>query len=104
MAVCLEGKALTWYQLLEVQKPISGWETFKKELFGRFHGPQMSDLCEKMMALRHTMTMDYYREKFKALTVPLKDVSEEVFVKAFKNGLRPDIRADLHLFEARSLA
>lgn len=42
--------------------------------------------------------MDRYGEEFNALMAPLKDASEELLVGAFKNGLRPDIRALLHLF------
>lgn len=97
VAVCLEGRALTWYQWLETRSPI------KKALFGRFQGPRMGDLYERVMALRQVSTVDSYREEFEALTAPLKNASEEVLVGAFKNGLKPEIQAELHLFSPTHL-
>lgn len=49
------------------------------------------------------MTVDCYREEFKALIAPLKDAFEEVLIGAFKNGLQLDICANHHLFRAGSL-
>lgn len=60
-------------------------------------------ICTRVMGLRLITMVDCYCEEFEALTAPLKHASEEVLVGAFKNGLRPKIRAELHLFEARSL-
>lgn len=35
--VCLEGKALNWYQWVETRAPIREWSEFKQELLRRFH-------------------------------------------------------------------
>lgn len=63
----------------------------------------MGDAYEKVMALWQESTVEHYREEFEALTAPLKDAFEEVLIGAFKNGLNPQIRVDLHLFRAGSL-
>lgn len=76
---------------------------FKRELFGRFQGPQMGNLYEKVLALQQSSKVDCYREEFKALTAPLKNAYEEVLVGPFKNGLKPEIRAELYLFGLGSI-
>lgn len=35
-ALCLEGKALAWYQWRETRYPIRSWEEFKDRLLERF--------------------------------------------------------------------
>lgn len=44
-----------------------------------------------------------YREKFKLLSAPLRDVPDEMLVGAFLSGLQEEIRADVRLMHPRGL-
>lgn len=76
VAVCLEGKALN--QWLEVRKSIRDWDAFKRKLLDRFQGSQIRDTYEWIMTLRQDLTVDHYKEDYKALMASLKDASKEV--------------------------
>lgn len=63
----------------------------------------MGDAYERIMTLRQESNVEHYKEVFEALTTSLKDAYEEVLIGAFKNRLKLEIQADLHLFWAGSL-
>lgn len=56
-----------------MQKPIKGWNEFKKELIERFQNSQTGDIYEQVMALQQNSTMSKYREEFEILTASLTD-------------------------------
>lgn len=41
VVICLEGKAINWFQWLDARKPIGSWRDFKQALLNRFHKSQM---------------------------------------------------------------
>ena len=47
--------------------------------------------------------MEEYRERFETLSAPLKEVTEEVLVGAFLNGLNEDIKCDVKLMHPTNL-
>ncbi|KAF7810468.1 1-phosphatidylinositol-3-phosphate 5-kinase [Senna tora] len=71
-AMCLEGRALIWYQYIEVRQPIQSWTKFKKEVIERFRHFQQGDAYEQLMMVEQETTMTEYREQFEALTAPLR--------------------------------
>lgn len=101
--VSLEGKALTWFQWADARTPIQSWTEFKTEVVERFHYKQMGDEWEQLLALKQMGTMEEYRERFETLSAPLKDVTEEVLIGAFLNGLDEDIRCDVKLMHPTNL-
>lgn len=38
--VCLESKALNWFQWMEIRTPVCTWEAFKKKVMERFQTSQ----------------------------------------------------------------
>lgn len=45
-ALCLEGKALTWYQWREQRQPMQSWSEFKDRLMERFYPSQEGNVHE----------------------------------------------------------
>lgn len=95
--VCLEGKALSWYQWIELRNSVNTWTTFKRQVLGQFQHSQAGDAYEVLMALLQDKMISVYREKFEALPAPLIKASDEMLMGVFRNGLKEDIRAELRI-------
>ena len=61
-ALCLEGKALAWYQWCEQRDPMRTWEDFKIQILDRFRPLQDGDYREQFFALMQTGTVGEYHE------------------------------------------
>jgi len=103
VAVCLEGRALHWFQWMETWQTVNEWGEFKKLLLMRFGYLQKGDGCEKLMALKQTGSLAEYIESFEIVSAPLKGIPPTVIMGAFKNGLREEIRAELRLMKLQGL-
>ncbi|KAF7810403.1 Deoxycytidylate deaminase [Senna tora] len=103
VAVCIEGKALNWMQLMEVRNSVQSWSGFKKELIRRFHQSQQGNGYEILMAHKQTHNVGEYRERFELLSAPLKEVSEEMLIGFYQSGLKEEVRAELRMTQAQSL-
>ncbi|XP_028775121.1 uncharacterized protein LOC114732011 [Neltuma alba] len=101
--VCLEGKALNWYQWVESRTTIRGWQEFKREALRRFHPSQLGDSYEMLYAAKQNRSVLEFVEEFERLAAPLPDIPEESLIGTFRVALRPEIRAELRLTSASSL-
>ena len=68
VALCLEGKALAWFQWREQQQPLRSRVEFKDMLLERFRSTQEEDLHELFFVLIQERTVMEYREKFELLS------------------------------------
>ncbi|KAK9037178.1 hypothetical protein V6N11_022099 [Hibiscus sabdariffa] len=103
-AVCLDGKALNWFQWCEARTPIVTWDVFRVAILHRFTPSQQGNLYEVLLGLQQTRSIAQYREDFELLSATLKDAVDEVLIGIFINGLREEIKAELHLSKLGSLA
>lgn len=103
VTVCLEGKALHWFQWREMRKPWDGWENFKTELLKRYRSSQARNGYEVLMALKQNGDVEDYRQQFVVLSAPLKSAPNELLIGAFLNGLKGEIRAELKLGNTQDL-
>ncbi|KAK9028932.1 hypothetical protein V6N11_026066 [Hibiscus sabdariffa] len=103
-AVCLDGKALNWFQWWEARTPIVTWHVFRVAILHRFTPSQQGNLYEVLLGLQQTGSIAQYREDFELLSAPLKDTADEVLIGIFINGLREEIKAELRLSKLGSLA
>ncbi|KAK8559995.1 hypothetical protein V6N12_012804 [Hibiscus sabdariffa] len=103
-AVCLDGKALNWFQWWEAITPIITWDIFRVAILHRFTPSQLGNLYEVLLGLQQTGSIAQYREDFELLYAPLKDAADEVLIGIFINGLRDEIKAELRLSKLGSLA
>lgn len=95
--VALEGKALSWFLWVESRRPWRNWTDLKRELITRFHPSLSGDQYEKLMVLKQSTTVAEYREQFEAISVTISGAEDDVLIRAFKNGLKEEVRAELRL-------
>lgn len=95
--VALEGQALLWFQWEHRRRPIDTWEQAKGLLRRHFRSNSTGSLQEQWLAHRQGGNVSDYRLKFIELLAPLDNVSEEMTLGQFLNGLRDDIRAEVRL-------
>nr|XP_016495663.1 PREDICTED: uncharacterized protein LOC107814725 isoform X3 [Nicotiana tabacum] len=102
-AVCLEGRALNWFQWWETRTPVVTWDVFRVAILQRFTPSQLGNLYEVLIGLQQTGSVAQYREDFELLSAPLKDADDEVLMGIFINGLREEIKAELRLSKLGTL-
>ena len=90
-ALCLEGKALAWFQWREQRQPMRLWGEFKDRLLERFQATQEGDLHEQFFALTQERMVMEYREKFELLSGRLGGLPEAVLEGNFMKGLKLEI-------------
>ena len=95
--VALEGQALLWFQWEHRRRPIERWEQVKTLLRRQFRSQSAGTLQEQWLAHRQGGTVMDYRLRFIELLAPLENVSEELSLGQFLNGLREDIRAEVRI-------
>ena len=103
-AVCMEGMALVWFQWVEARKPNLSWGEFQNMLLERFRSSQDGTAYEELIGLRQLSSVADYRHRFELLSAPLKDMSDELLMGAFINGLREEVKAKLILIGPKDLA
>lgn len=101
--VCMEGRALNWYQWTESRTPISTWRAFKATLIARFHLSFQGSAYEALVALKQSSTVTEFREEFESHAAPLKEIGEELLMGIFTNRLKEEIRAEIRLMKPNNL-
>lgn len=96
-SVCMEGRALGWFQWLDSQEPFAGWRDLKSTILHRFSRTKDSDPTERLMALRQDSTVADYRNRFEPLAASMRGMPKPIFRGAFLNGFREDERAEVKL-------
>ncbi|KAI0524824.1 hypothetical protein KFK09_004212 [Dendrobium nobile] len=101
--LCLEGKALAWYQWRDRREPIRTWREFKDCLLERFRADGGGDFYEQFFALTQEGTVADYRDRFEYLASRLDHISESALEGNFMKGLKPEIRTAVRVLEPRNL-
>ncbi|KAK0604231.1 hypothetical protein LWI29_013447 [Acer saccharum] len=86
-----EGDALLWYQWEHKKRPMVLWEEMKLLILKQLRSTQEGSLHEQFLALRQQGTVKEYRRKFIEFLAPLDNVSDEITLSQFINGLNPEI-------------
>ncbi|KAK9028762.1 hypothetical protein V6N11_025909 [Hibiscus sabdariffa] len=102
-AICLDSKALNWFQWWEARTPIVTWDIFRVAILQRFTLSQQRNLYEVLLGLQQTKSVAQYREDFELLSAPLKNADEADLIGIFINGLEEEIKAELSLSKLGSL-
>lgn len=95
--VGIDGDALLWYQWEYRRQPIQRWEELKALMLRRFRPSNAGKLHEQWLGVRQTDIVADYRISFIELAAPLKNVSEDMALGIFLNGLRGDIKTELRV-------
>ena len=72
-------------------------------LLKQFSSTQADSLHEQWLALVQEGSVQEYRWKFIVLSAPLENVSDEVALGNFINGLKPEIRVEVWILEPSNL-
>ncbi|KAI0519065.1 hypothetical protein KFK09_006505 [Dendrobium nobile] len=101
--LCLEGKALSWYQWRDQRRPIRSWGEFKDSLLERFQTDRGGDFYEQFFALVQEGSVAEYRERFEHLASRVERLSETVLEGNFMKGLKAEVRAAVKVLMPRDL-
>jgi len=101
--LCLEGKALSWYQWRDQRRPIRSWGEFKDSLLERFQTDRGGDFYEQFFALVQEGSVADYRERFEHLASRVERLSETVLEGNFMKGLKAEVRAAVKVLMPRDL-
>ncbi|KAF4359978.1 hypothetical protein F8388_004485 [Cannabis sativa] len=97
------GDTLLWYQFENIKQAILSWEEMKQLVLRHFRDTQAGSLYDQFVAVRQEGTIIKFKRQFIRLLAPLDNVSPEIQLSTFINGLRPTIRAKLRLQRPRNM-
>lgn len=103
VAVAMDGDALRWYQWENKRHPIRRWADLKVFILRHFRSSNGGSLYEQWLATNQTSTVNEYRRKFIETAAPLEQVSEDMLLGHFINGLKEEIKAEVRLLHPVSL-
>ncbi|XP_028552383.1 uncharacterized protein LOC114580110 [Dendrobium catenatum] len=101
--LCLEARALAWYQWTEERQRFRCWAEFREMCLDRFRPPKEGTHHEQFFALTQTGTVSAYRDRFELLSSRLRGMTDEVLEGNFMKGLKPHIRSAVRAAKPRSL-
>ncbi|KAK1581592.1 hypothetical protein Q3G72_007202 [Acer saccharum] len=102
-SICLEGRALSWFQWMETQARFASWREFRLTLLQRFGGGLIGDPTKKLLVVKQESSVAEFRDHFEVLVVTLPGIPDSIFRGAFLNGLCDDIHAEVKLYPAADL-
>ncbi|KAI0520439.1 hypothetical protein KFK09_007914 [Dendrobium nobile] len=101
--LCLEGKALSWFQWRDQRRPIRNWREFKDCIIERFQTDQGGDFYEQFFALTQEGSVANYQEQFEHLASRVERLSDTLLEGNFMKGLKAEIRATIKMLMPRDL-
>ena len=101
--IAFEGDALLWYQWENRKRSIVVWEEMRVLILKQFRVTQAGSLYEQWLALTQGSSVREYRRKFIELSAPLENITDELALGNFINGLKPEIRVEVRIMEPSNL-
>lgn len=101
--VCLESRALHWFQWKETRGALRSWSEFKQKVLERFHTFQRGGEYKILFSNKQEGSVMEYVEVFERLSFPLTDAPEECLMGAFLYGLKTEVQAELEIAEESDL-
>ncbi|KAL5542906.1 hypothetical protein UlMin_010616 [Ulmus minor] len=101
--IAFEGDALLWYQWDNRKRSMVVWEEMRVLLLKQFRVTQAGSLHEQWLALTQDSRVREYRWKFIELSAPLENITDELALGNFINGLKPEIRVEVRIMEPSNL-
>ncbi|KAF4378519.1 hypothetical protein F8388_022340 [Cannabis sativa] len=101
--ISFSGDALLWYQFENKKRAILSWEEMKRLVLRHFRDTRAGSLYDQFVAVRQEGTVIEFNRQFIRLLAPLENVSPEIQLSTFINGLRPTIRGKLRVQRPRNI-
>lgn len=89
---CMKGCAVTWLRIVQDREDLSTWKDFKEKLKKRFRPTRGGTVIGQMLRLKHTGTIEEYREQFEELSAEVPHVTNVVLEAMFLNGMRKTLQ------------
>jgi hypothetical protein len=102
-SIHMEGKALVWFQDMELSGSLHNWHALTQALLERFGPSGYDDPMEALSKLKQTTIVDDYKERFEALSNRVRAVDDHNRVSCFLVGQTDDIRLPVRMFEPQTL-
>lgn len=93
--MALEGDTLLWFQWEHGRRPVTQWNELKTLLLRQFRPIYAGTLYQQWLSLIQTRSVHEYQRSFIGLLAPLKNISDDVILGQFINGLKEDIRTEV---------
>ncbi|XP_059456454.1 uncharacterized protein LOC132186493 [Corylus avellana] len=102
-SIHMEGKALVWFQDMEMSGCLHNWTVLTQALLERFGPSGYDDPMEALSKLKQTTSVDDYKERFEALSNRVRGIDDHNRVSCFLGGLKDEIRLPVRMFKPQSL-
>ena len=79
------------------------WEEMRVLILKQFRVIQADSLHEQWLALTQDSSVREYHRKFIELSAPLENITDELALGNFINGLKPEIWVEVRIMEPRNL-
>lgn len=73
-SVCMEGRALGWFQWVDTHDSFTSWRDLRTAIIQRFSRAREGELTERLMSLKHIEGVADYHDMFESLAVSIKGV------------------------------
>jgi hypothetical protein len=97
-SIHLEGKALVWYQDMDMAGALPNWEVFTHALLDKFIPTCYDDPMESLARLKQVSSVEEYKESFEAISNRLRGISDHNKLSYFLSGLKDKIRLPVRMF------
>ncbi|XP_025635201.2 uncharacterized protein [Arachis hypogaea] len=110
VAVNLEGRALTWFQMWERLEPMADWLAISTALQMQFGPSHFENPREELLKLKQSTTVNAYFESLNNLAARAYGLDDALLLDCFVGGLHPELkrevkaRSPISLLQAISLA
>ena len=101
--IAFEGDAQLWYQWENKKRSMVVWEEMSALILKQFRVLQVGSLYEQWLAFTQDSSVREYRRKFIKLSAALENITDELALGNFINGLKPEIRAEIRIMEPSNL-
>lgn len=96
----MDDNADKWVQMYKLKQGLGSWQQFMDAVQAKFGAYDYKHAIDSLLELKQTGTMEDYTTEFEALqyqiTMVDQGMSETYFVFQFINGLKSDIRYQVH--------
>jgi hypothetical protein len=102
-SIHMEGKALVWYQDINMAGALLNWEVFTHALLDRFGHSCYYDPMESLTRLKQVSSVEEYKENFEDISYRLRGISDHNKLSCFLSGLKDEIRLPVCMFNPPNL-
>jgi hypothetical protein len=102
-SIHMEGKALVWYQDMDMSGYLPNWTVLTQSLMQRFGPSTYDDPMESLARLRQLSSVDEYKKRFEALSNRVKGCDDMNKLSCFLGGLKEEIHLPIKMFNPPTL-